>query len=472
MSLTARLAILSLAVLAVVLAGFSLALHAMMSQHLYADADHQLTAALDVLESAVEVDDDVVEWDPPDDHPLATGEVRWAVVAPNGVVVARSAIAGLPATATDVGKPHNHDGWRTASRRFAPVGTASQKTQRGHYPALIVAVGVPLAPMEETLNGLAANLAILSGVVWCAVAALAGWLYLRALAPLRRLAEAADGVTAGTMSARLPDPGTNDELSRLCAAFNGVLDRLEEAFERQRRFTAEASHQLRTPLAALLGQVEVACRRQRTGEEYVRVLGAVAAEGERLRQVVEALLFLARSDADAAPPAVQQIELSHWLPAQLKRWASHPRSADLHLEPIPPGIVAMETHPTLLAQALDALVENALKYGTAGTPVTVSVSTGDDSILLRVEDQGWGIAEEELPRLFEPFFRSDAARRSGRPGSGLGLSVVSRIARVLGGTVEVASELGHGTCFTLRLPGVGCAADQSRARSEAAGRAK
>jgi signal transduction histidine kinase len=231
------------------------------------------------------------------------------------------------------------------------------------------------------------------------------------------------------------------------------LDRLGEAFERERRFAGEASHQLRTPLTALIGQVEVALRRDREPAEYRRVLGAVLDQGGRLRRVVEALLFLARSEADARLPGLERIDLAAWVPVRLRAWAADPRGADLVFEP-PSADVPATIHPDLFGELLDALLDNALKYSAPGTPVAVRVGHDSQGPWVAVEDKGCGIAPDDLPHLFRPFFRSEAARRRGVPGVGLGLAVAARIAAALGGSISVESEVGHGSRVRVRLPQV------------------
>lgn len=461
MSLATRLTLFTLAALTAVLAGFSCVLFLMARAHLHAEADARLGATLDTLATAVDLEEDNVEWEPPDQglpigRDQGDGQVRWAVLAPNSRPIDLSPNShgfgfpppgALPAT---VG-PRDVGDWRVARRTLAAAKPKRKPMKKGEYASLDLVAGLPLGPTRASLDRLALALAGLSGTVWLVCAAGARLLCRRALAPLTRMADAASSVTAETLAARLPDPATGDELSRLCGAFNGVLGRLEDAFDRQRRFTAEASHQMRTPLTAMLGQVEVALRRGRQPEEYRRVMGVVREEASRLRQVVEAMLLLARGGGSEGAPPPERIDLAGWLPEQVARWSGHARAADLTVEP-PEGHLAVEAHRALLAQLLDNLIENALKYGDAGTPVRVCAKAEGPVALISVEDAGWGLPAEDLPRLFDPFFRSEQARRSGRPGAGLGLAVVRRIAEALGGRVDVRSEPGRGTCFTLRLP--------------------
>jgi heavy metal sensor kinase len=474
-TLTTRLTVFSLAALAVVLAGFSTAVYLLARHHLHRQADDRLDAALDVLTAAAEVKPDGIEWDPTERR-LGFGSgtggdaVVWLVTDPDGRMVDRSmppdaadfmaeAADQLRATQRPVKKLERHDDrWLLRQRRIEalPPNPESRRPEEGHrdeklYPALVVTVGTSLEPIRASLRELAAVLAGASVGVWV-IALLSGRAVCRwALRPVTRMAASARGMGAADLGHRLPTAPSGDELEDLGRAFNGLLDRVQEAFERQRRFTAEASHQLRTPLTAVLGQVEVALRRDRDPEEYRRVLGAVQRQADRLRRIVDALLFLARADREAGLPDRQRVDLGEWLPAHVRAaWADHPRATDVAVDA---AAAPADVHPVLLGEAVNVLVDNACKYSPAGTPVVVRVGPVDGGAEVSVTDSGWGIGEEDAARLFEPFVRSAEARRRGVDGLGLGLAVAKRIAEAHGGTLTVTSAAGKGSRFTLRLPG-------------------
>jgi signal transduction histidine kinase len=265
------------------------------------------------------------------------------------------------------------------------------------------------------------------------------------------MADAARTMGAADLSERLPVPASRDELSHLGRAFNDLLDRLGEAFERERQFAGEASHQLRTPLAALIGHVEVALRRERSTEEYQRVLQTVLGQSQRLQRVVEALLFLARSEG-AGLTGFETIDLTHWVEKRLLASNENARSADLAFESATGGPVPANIHPDLFGELFDALVDNALKYSSSGTQVVVRTGTANGDVWVEVEDRGGGVAPEDVPHLFRPFFRADSARKLGIPGAGLGLAVASRIATAHGGSISVDSAPRRGTRFRVHLP--------------------
>jgi signal transduction histidine kinase len=276
------------------------------------------------------------------------------------------------------------------------------------------------------------------------------------------MADAARTMGADDRAARLPVGAAADELADLAAAFNGLLGRLAEAFARERRFTGEASHQLRTPVAAMIGQVEVALRRDREPAEYRQVLEKVLAQAGRLWRVVDALLFLARSQTDGPPLALEPLDLAAVVRDRLAVWADHPRAGDLRLEAIDGVFVSV--HRELLGELVDAVLDNALKYSDAGTPVTVGVGRDAEHAWVEVEDRGVGIAEADAPHLFQPFFRATAVRDRGVAGVGLGLAVAARIATAFGGTIRAHGEL-DGTRFRVALP---CLKDERGANAGSA----
>jgi signal transduction histidine kinase len=460
--------------LALVLAGFSVALYVLARVHLHRQATQRLDAALGALTAAVEVNPEGLEWEPAQRHlELAPGtlggQVVWLVSDDSGQVVDRSVPAGdgdflaeaaahLRAEQRPAGRLNWQGGrWQFKQQWLAAAGpVASPPPSRNDparkHPALAITVGTSLEPVRATLQRLCVVLSGLSLGVWLFALVLGRALCRRALVPVRHMADCARTMGDADLGRRLPVQSTGDELHELGQAFNGLLDRLEESFERQRRFTGDASHQLRTPLAAMIGQVEVALRRDRPAEEYRRVLACVQEQAGRLRRIVESLLFLARADAEAELPAGDRVDLTQWLPAHVRSWAHHPRFGDLVVATDGPGPVGAQVHPVLLGELVNILLDNACKHSPPGRPVTIRLQHGGKGIELSVRDEGPGIDEADVPHLFRPFFRSAQAHRSGVEGLGLGLAIARRLADALGATLTVNSRLGHGSCFTLRLP--------------------
>jgi heavy metal sensor kinase len=446
MSLSGRLSAFFLGALALVLVGFSTTLYLLAEIYLYRQVEERLSAALLTLAAAAEMEPDGIDWEPRE-HSLTLGqdegldEVRWEV-RDSFAVVDRSANFGGFIPTPDTA------GWRVDEKRLhSPYDIMPPKHRQ-----LIITAWISLAPLRATLRRLAVTLAVLSLGLWLLAALTGRWVARRALAPVTRMAEAARAMTPADPQ-RLPSPGTHDELDELQRAFNDLLGRLNEAFARQARFTGDASHQLRTPLAAMLGQVEVALRRDRSPEEYREALTRVQVQADHLRQIVEALLFLARADAEAKLDALTDADLTGLLSAAVARWSAHPRAADLRTEAGAGGAFRARVQPLLLGQMLDNLIDNAFKYSEAGSPVVLRLGREGDAVTIDVEDAGRGIPTTDLPHVFEPFYRSAKSRRLGLPGVGLGLAMVQRIAAALGGSVAASSNEGAGSRFTLRLPG-------------------
>jgi heavy metal sensor kinase len=468
-TLTTRLLCYFLGTVAVVLAGFSTALYVLATVHLHRQTEDHVNAMLNTLAAAVEVKPDRVEWDAEQrqivfDTRAVGGPVVWMVRDDAGRVIDGSeAAAERQRLAENVAGLSADGSWLYRERRIAlpaDVATsaaASDKSRsspdRPRYSAISLTAGMPLEPVRTTLRQLAATLAGLSLAVWVVVAFVGRAVCRRGLLPVTRMAAAARDMSPADLGARLPPAGSGDELDDLSRSFNGLLDRLQESFERQRRFTGDASHELRTPLTTILGQLDVVLRRERTAEEYRQVLTTVRERAGNLRHIIESLLFLARADADARLPDRERVDFAEWLRARVDDWSEHPRSADIVADAGDrPALV--EVQPAMLGQLLDILVDNACKYSAPGSPITVRVRTDGSDVCVAVEDRGNGIAAEDLPHLFTPFYRSAEARRRGVEGLGLGLSIARRLADAFGGALTVRSEQGRGSSFTLRLPTV------------------
>jgi heavy metal sensor kinase len=463
-TLTNRLLAFFLTLLALVLASFSLTLYLLAQEYLNGIAVDRLDAALDTLAAAAELRPDGVEWEPAE-RQLRLGPARttdaivWTVSDPSGKVIDRSADA-MPAEAerslSDQRLERSGAHWRFRQRWVdpgavaVPAAKSDDKIDRV-FSRLSLVVGSSLEPVRTTLRWLGGAMTALSIAIWTFTLIAGRSVCRRALLPVRQMADATRTIDVNDLAGRLPRAGTGDELDDLSGAFNDLLDRLQESFERQRRFTAEASHQLRTPLTALLGQIEVILRRQRTADEYSQTLMSVHEQGERLAKIVESLLFLARADADARAPGLIAVELRDWLAMHLASWSHHARFADIANEVEGGGPFDVVVQPVLLAELLNILLDNACKFSPPGMPIAVRLRDFEGGIELSVQDSGTAIAPADMPHLFAPFFRSEDARRRGIEGIGLGLTIARRIATAFGGTLRAESK-GQGSRFTLGLP--------------------
>jgi signal transduction histidine kinase len=466
-SLTTRLLVFFQVALAVVLLIFCSALYAAARWHVHRQAGEAAERSVATLVASVDIEPDSVEWEPSDRDvslgpgPLG-GTIHWYVTDARGTLVDRAPDPGTSELAANAGAgvaARVAEGWVLSRRLVHPPGATGkvltrertkEEVEKGEYPALVFTVGVRTGPLRAALNTLAAGLAAVALAVWLGALAAGRWVCRRALRPVTQMARSARAMRAEDAGARLPPPGARGELEELHAAISGLLGRLHAALWRERRFTAEASHQLRTPLGTILGQVEVALRRPRSPEEYERVLEVVRRQAADLTRSVEALLFLARSDADAPPPPKELVELRQWVPEFITTLAARPRHGDISFEPQTVAPLRIAAHLPLLREMVGNLIDNALKYSPPGTPVVVRAYAEGGNTTLAVEDRGPGIPEADLPHLFEPFFRSGAAALV--PGSGIGLAVVARVAAAFGGRAAVENRSGGGARFTVVLP--------------------
>jgi len=457
---------------AFLLVGFSVALYGTAAIYFDRQVTERLEAALRSLAAAAEIENGRLEWEPQNrsiqlDGRDAAAPVSWRVTDELGSLIdgssdahgAGQAWAATPKASLYGDRPviaDSADGeWRVARVRItAAASTATPAVDglnRNGSKTLWIEVAAPLGPTQVLLSRLVWLAVVLSMSLWLLAAALGRAICRRALRPLTAMAAAARDMRGDMLSRRLPEPNGHDECQDLARAFNELLSRVEEAFERQRQFTGNASHQFRTPLAAILGQIEVALRRERPADEYRRVLAALQRRAGELRQLVEALLFLARADGDALLPDLGPVDLAPWLRECLDRWTAHPRAGDFRLELKAKSCLA-RIHRPLADQLVDNLLENACKHSSPGTPIVVRLTENAAVLRLEIEDRGAGISAADLPHIFEPFYRSEQARSRGLSGAGLGLTVAQRIATALGGKLCVESQLGAGSRFEFLLP--------------------
>ncbi len=282
---------------------------------------------------------------------------------------------------------------------------------------------------------------------------LAGYIVsARALAPLKRIVRAAREVTPARLSARIPtDPPWPSELAELVQVFNAMLVRLEEAFARLSRFSADLAHELRTPLSNMSGSLEVCLLRDREGRDYRSVLESNLEECRRLGALIDNLLFMARVER-----ADQAIRLETFDGREACEWvvAQQAPAAAAHGSRIGiSGNARIEADPVLFRLALANVVANAIVHAGADTPVRIELENVDPGGVVRVVDGGVGIDPVHLPYLFDRFYRVDPARARGEGhGTGLGLAIVKTIVDLHGGSVDIQSVRGEGTCVILRFP--------------------
>lgn len=340
-------------------------------------------------------------------------------------------------------------GGRPVRSLYYPLGRLGPAHQRH-----VLQVAAPLMAHDRVLRTTAL---VLVGITFFgSLASLAGswWLAGQALRPVRAIIDDAEAIRPGAPSLRIHATAQTREYSRLIGVLNTMLDRLDRAYEAQRRFTADASHELRSPLTVLRGELELARRRQRSPEEYERVIDSALEEVERLSRLTEDLLTLSRSDAGVMklrPEEGDYADCTGWVIERLRI-----RAAEEHVKLTldAPGQIPGYFDRDLVSRLVWNLTENAIKFTPAGGRVAVTLGTVGDTVRLEVADSGPGIPPEQLSRIFTRFHRADAARaRDGTAaGTGLGLPIAQTIVALHGGTITASNREGGGARFRVEVP--------------------
>jgi two-component system heavy metal sensor histidine kinase CusS len=360
----------------------------------------------------------------------------------------------------------------TGARWTAPDGSAyilmSARGQSGRAPDQQKVIQVALersasmAPLEDFQETLLAALAV--GLLLTAL--VAGWVSRRAVAPMRDLAAAARRISASQLHERIESTRWPHELKELGAAFDDMLQRLEDSFRRLSQFSSDLAHELRTPIGNLIGEAEVAISKARTDEEYRTIVESSLEEYQRLSRMIDSLLFLARADAPQSHINKVELDVQKELDGIRDFYGALAEERGVALFCDAP--VKIQADPILFRRAMSNLISNALRYTRSGDCVRVRARhAGEGSIAIVVEDTGTGIAPNHLPLIFDRFFRSDPAR-SNHEGTGLGLAIVRSIMHLHGGTASASSTLGQGTEVTLTFPQRARAAEVATAHIAAA----
>jgi two-component system, OmpR family, sensor kinase len=318
----------------------------------------------------------------------------------------------------------------------------------------VVQVGESLLSLSTTLRSVVIELLIIGLFVLLLSFIGSYWLAVRSFAPVEKMTSIARHIEVSDLHERVPVPRTQDELQKLALTFNEMIERLEKSFTRQRRFVADASHELRTPVAAIRSMTDVALasRAAVSSDEYKVVLHDVNVEAERLGHLISDLLSLARVDENKSPLEREMVRLDRLVvdvAATMELLATE-KNITLSVEANEPATVLGDE--ARLIQVIMNLVDNAVNYTNAGGNIMLKVHVKGDSAYLSVNDSGIGIGSEHLEHIFERFYRVDPARSRAAGGSGLGLSIVDWVVHAHDGTISVVSNPGQGTTFTVQLP--------------------
>jgi len=399
------------------------------------------------------------EWElTPDEAASLRGLIRYAQVwQADGVSLLRSRFMTTDLPLDREFLSQAADGalvWARARWEGAPIRTLYYPLERFGmaHERHVLQVAATLSSRNQMLSRVAGFFALLVLVMGATTYAGAGWLAGRAVGPVHEIIDQALSIRGGSLDRRIQAYAGVREYRRLVDVLNGMLERIHDAFEAQRRFTADASHELRSPLTAMRGELELALRRPREAEEYRRVVESTLEEVDRLSRITEDLLVLARSDSGAMEPRLETVEVGAVVSRVLDRLRGRAEVKGVALRLKAEGDAVATADPGLLGQVAWNLVDNGVKFTPTGGEVVVAVALEGPDLVLRVADSGPGFLHPE--HAFRRFFREDPARTHAQPsdGTGLGLAIVEAVAKAHGGSAQARNRPGGGAEVTVRVP--------------------
>jgi heavy metal sensor kinase len=333
-----------------------------------------------------------------------------------------------------------------------PVRFATRRVIVNDHP-YSVQVATPMSEFFEALHRFGVILWLLVPILVAGAGVGGFWISRRALRPVDQITAAAESISITNLAHRLTVPATGDELQRLSETMNRMLSRLNSSVQRMSQFTADASHELRAPIAVILTTAELAAKDGRTATELRDDMAQIRGEAERTRRLIESLLLLARADAGEDGFQMEPSDVTSCVRQAIRQAESvaHERKAVIELvAPEQPIVVSGDADA--LRRLVFNLIDNGVKYGAAGGKVRVALAQEDGLAVCSVTDSGIGIAAEHIEHIFDRFWRADKVRSRGEGGAGIGLSIAHWIIDRHQGTIEVKSSIGVGTTFTVKLP--------------------
>jgi heavy metal sensor kinase len=443
-------------ILAVTFAAVGIGVWLAMRDSINDTVDKDLRSRLQVMQnflkpkvSAEEVPlDELIE-----DAVLAPAGARFRIANTNGQWIYQSPGTETWGAMPDASRLPKRGRFETLAQHGKPLRILSASIPLG-----IVQIGTPIDEFVEMLSGFTWTALLASPVLLILASAGGYWMSRRALAPVERIAHTASDIEAHNLSKRLPMRGTGDELDQLSATLNAMFARLEDSFRRITQFTADASHELRTPVAIIRTTAEVIRKKPRSEKEYAEALDRILAESERTTELVEDLMVLARADAnveDLALESVELAELAHGACTEVRVLAE---KAGITLANDGLSQCTVVGDDRALRRLLLILLDNAIKYSKPGGEVRLDLAPcqhgGRRTAMLEVRDQGIGITSEDLPHVFERFYRASKDRSRTVDGLGLGLSIAESIVRRHGGEIRLESTPGTGSTARVFLPAI------------------
>ncbi len=459
-SLRVKLTVYYLAILAAILLFFGIASYTILSRNLLAIID----TSLDLQATAIERRMHSAGSGLSEDHGPAADQLTISphltqIINDKGLIADEMIVKpaySLPVNLEELNQlAWGKTEWSSVYLRTGePFRVATRRAMDAEGDSYFIRLGESLEPLSK----LRSRILLVLGVAIPAALLLGSYggllLANQALRPVDRITRAAKRIGAGDLSERVKTPSVMDEIGRLATTFNHMIARLEAAFERQRQFTSDASHELRTPLALVRGDIEITLRRERAPEEYKRALTSSLEEIIRLSRLVEDLLTLARADAGRTQLRLEDFSLDQLCRKMIDYISPLAAHRDQTLTYVPASDdVVISGDVQRLKQLLLNLLDNAIKYTDPNGTIILGLGRESGNAVITIQDSGRGIPAEDIPHIFERFFRRSRTTSDKRAtGFGLGLSIVKWIVDSHGGSISAKSELGHGTTFTVRLP--------------------
>jgi heavy metal sensor kinase len=379
----------------------------------------------------------------------------YEVFDDNGVVIAQSYRLSLhkvpPQPPLSLGSEIRFD---NSGPSDFPLRIAWQKVPIAGR-TFILGAADPQAKYEGVLTGFTSVLLLSAAAILLVATLCALWLGRRALAPVARISEDARAISESNLSARLAVPDSRDELQQLSETLNEMLERIEQSFMRTKQFTADASHELRAPMTLIYTAAQYALRRPRTRDELVDSLGKILAESRRTAALIDELLLLARGDAGREATEFEVMDARALVreAADQARAMGEAKGVRVDVE-VDAEELPIRGNNVKFRRLLLILVDNAVKFTPGGGTVTLRASRGEAGVTISVADTGVGISADDLPHVFERFWRADKVRSREEGGAGLGLPIARQIAEQHGASLDVRSEPGCGSEFFVRMPAV------------------
>lgn len=456
-SLKLRLTLWYAAATSVVLAVFAFAVYEVVEHRLAAELDRQLRIDFDLVEAQLDMD--------------ASGKIRWLVQGAHGDEGFARLSAWFEVWSEDKQLLFRH--WPVPESKInsplpAPLESALRfrtlELEAGLHvrvmerPARVRERGVIVrqlrdeTEMRRTLHQMVEVFVFVLPLAVLMASLVGYWVARRSLRPVAAMAERARTITSDSLGERLPNPNPHDELGQLAVVFNDTLHRLESSFAELKRFTADASHELRTPLTALRAVGEVALRQANNPAALRETIGSMLEEAQRLNDLIESLLTLARMESGKVSVSLEPVNLVAL--ATEVRDSLHVLAAEKQqtVELVGDDSITATADRFLLRQALMNIVHNAVRYSPPETHIAIATARRNGGVVIEVTDQGPGIAREHKRGIFERFYRVDKSRSRPEGGHGLGLAIAKWSIERQGGRIEVESEFGKGSVFRIELP--------------------